>query len=145
METIGERLKFSREQKRMNQDEVAGLLGISRKSVINHESGANRPSAALLKRYAELYQAPWEWLLTGQSVEVPSIAESGASYSREIPTLTAMNEEILVHALRLLDEKERYSFLLNVFHSLAEKRNHEHDETKKAHLNWVVEALKKAI
>jgi len=145
MENIGERLRFSREQKRMNQEEVAGLLGISRKSVVNHESGANRPSASLLKRYAELYQIPWDWLLTGKSAEAGSRSGSGRSYSREIPAQIATDEEILVDAFRLLDEKEKYSILLNVFHSLAEKRNREHDDARKARLNWVVEALKKVI
>ena len=146
MENLAERLKYSREQMKMNQDEVAGLLGISRKSIINHESGANRPSAALLKRYAALYQVPWDWLLTGK-VTVDGVGEPlpKSAYLRAAPAQYGFDETMLVEAFRLLDETERYSILLDVFHSLAEKRNREHDQAKKAQLNRIVEALKKEI
>lgn len=66
METLGERLREAREKKGYIQKEAAELLGISERTVQNHESNRNRPPRLRLKQYGSLYDLSWEWLLTGK-------------------------------------------------------------------------------
>jgi transcriptional regulator with XRE-family HTH domain len=52
---IGHHLKKARESKRMSQQEVAELLGISQKSLSNMESNKTQPSIVQIAEMGKIY------------------------------------------------------------------------------------------
>lgn len=52
---LGHHLKRERESKRMSQQEVAELLGISQKTLSNIESGKSKPSVMQLAELGKIY------------------------------------------------------------------------------------------
>jgi transcriptional regulator with XRE-family HTH domain/Zn-dependent peptidase ImmA (M78 family) len=52
---LGTRLTEARERRRLSQEEVAGLLGVSRVLVSHWERGQRRPSEQMLERLAQIY------------------------------------------------------------------------------------------
>lgn len=49
---IGERLRSERERLGMSQDDFAGLVGVTRKTLFGYESGARAPDAGALNAWA---------------------------------------------------------------------------------------------
>uniref|UniRef100_UPI0018C54C0E helix-turn-helix domain-containing protein n=1 Tax=Pectinatus frisingensis TaxID=865 RepID=UPI0018C54C0E len=62
METIGERLKRLRENKKMSQDEVANIIGIDRTSYLKYEKGINKPTRNL-EKLSVLFNVSTDYLL----------------------------------------------------------------------------------
>ncbi len=63
LRTLGETLRFHREQQRMTQEFVAEKLGVSRQAVSKWESGRADPSTGHLMALAELWQVAPEELV----------------------------------------------------------------------------------
>jgi DNA-binding XRE family transcriptional regulator len=61
---IAKRLRISREKVPMEKDEAATLIGLTRRALQNHETGA-RVNPRLIKRYASIYKVDPHWLMTG--------------------------------------------------------------------------------
>lgn len=53
MDTISERLKFIRNEKRFSQAELANLLDITKQAVANVEIGRNNPSIDFISKLIE--------------------------------------------------------------------------------------------
>lgn len=53
-------LKAARVNAELTQDDVARLLGVSNKTVLNWEAGKARPTTATLKYLSEIYKMPLE-------------------------------------------------------------------------------------
>lgn len=62
-EGLGPRLLQAREARRLSQDDVAALLGVSRVLVSHWERGQRQPSAQVLERLAEIYGVTLQTLL----------------------------------------------------------------------------------
>lgn len=62
---LHERLKYAREAKALTQEQVAGMLRRSLRTVQNHESGQNRPPGRMIQAYVDLYGCKYRWLLFG--------------------------------------------------------------------------------
>ena len=54
METIGEKIREIRKQKKMSQEELSSLLGISRPTLIKYEKGLAEPSWALIEMVGDI-------------------------------------------------------------------------------------------
>lgn len=65
MSTIGERIRETRKQFGMNQEQFAKELGISRGHVSNMEKGADNPSSSLVKLLCTKFSIREEWLVDG--------------------------------------------------------------------------------
>jgi Zn-dependent peptidase ImmA (M78 family)/transcriptional regulator with XRE-family HTH domain len=52
---LGERLVLARKRRRLDQDDVAALLGVTRVLVSHWENGKRRPSEQVLERLAQIY------------------------------------------------------------------------------------------
>jgi Zn-dependent peptidase ImmA (M78 family)/transcriptional regulator with XRE-family HTH domain len=73
METeLGPRLVQARENRRLSQEAVAGLLGVSRVLVSHWERGERQPSAQVLERLAEIYGVTLQALLEPDKEPSPS-------------------------------------------------------------------------
>lgn len=65
MDTISERLKFIRIEKRFTQAELADLLQIKRQTIANIESGNNNPSIDFISKLIENLNVNANWLIAG--------------------------------------------------------------------------------
>lgn len=65
METISERLKYIRIEKRFTQAELAELLQIKRQTIANIESGNNNPSIDFISKLIENLNVNANWLIAG--------------------------------------------------------------------------------
>lgn len=74
--TLADRLKKAREDADLKQAELALMLGVSRATVSNGETGANRPMPIVLRGWAEATGVPLGWLLTGEVPRVPGGGQS---------------------------------------------------------------------
>lgn len=58
MKTFGEKLKELRDERNMLQSEMAELLGVSRKTIIEYENGNCKPIRKNLIKYAQILEVP---------------------------------------------------------------------------------------
>lgn len=65
MDTISERLKFIRIEKRFTQSELADLLQIKRQTIANIESGNNNPSIDFISKLIKHLNVNANWLIAG--------------------------------------------------------------------------------
>jgi transcriptional regulator with XRE-family HTH domain len=62
-QAVGQRLRKARETLGLTQEDVAGVLGIQRTSVIAMEAGKRSVTAIELRRLARLYRRSVAWIL----------------------------------------------------------------------------------
>ena len=60
---FGERLKLLRG--RLTQQELADILGITQRAIVNYETGGRIPKGRILRKICEYFNASEQWLLTG--------------------------------------------------------------------------------
>lgn len=65
MSTFGKRLKQLRSNKKMNQDELASIMSISKSSIGMYERNEREPSFDLVKRFAEYFDVSIDYLING--------------------------------------------------------------------------------
>lgn len=65
MSTVGERLKEVRKTAKLNQEQFAKTLGISRGHISNIEKGKDSPSSSLVKLLCSTYNVSEDWFLHG--------------------------------------------------------------------------------
>ncbi|MBN7818028.1 helix-turn-helix domain-containing protein [Algoriphagus pacificus] len=70
---IGHHLKRAREKKRLSQQEVAELLGISQKTLSNVESNKSQPSVTQLALLGEIYEMNVLKLLEDNGINLNTI------------------------------------------------------------------------
>ena len=63
---FGEKIKLYRENKKMTQNQVADILGVSSATISKYESGALEPNIESLKRLAELFEISIDELLNDE-------------------------------------------------------------------------------
>lgn len=63
---FGEKIKLYRENKKMTQNEVADILGVSSATISKYESGALEPNIESLKRLSELFEISIDELLNDE-------------------------------------------------------------------------------
>ncbi|GAB6169663.1 helix-turn-helix transcriptional regulator [Clostridium carnis] len=63
MSSIGERLKYLREEANLSQIEVSNLLNMGRSTIANHENDRREPSIEMLLKYSNLYKCTVDFLV----------------------------------------------------------------------------------
>ena len=64
--TLTIRLIKARREKRLSQQALAGLIGVSRSALAQWETNMSRPSLDNLRKMAEALDISFEWLATGR-------------------------------------------------------------------------------
>ena len=64
--TLGNRLKELRKQKKLNQTELAEVIGISLNTLSNMESGKTDPSTETIIKLCDFFKISTDYLLTGK-------------------------------------------------------------------------------
>ena len=67
---LGKKIKLYRENKKMTQNEVAGILDVSPATISKYESDALEPNIESLKRLAELFQISVDELLNDEEKKI---------------------------------------------------------------------------
>lgn len=121
MDTIGERLKYCREQlaikmgvKKISAEYVAKQAlgdGDKQYNILNWESGrVTTPPVEELKLMAEFYEVPYEWLKNGAELKQNRTNQLEYILSQEIfyddKIITPYEKQFLLNTLKMLRNKE---------------------------------------
>ncbi|NLY88470.1 MAG: helix-turn-helix transcriptional regulator [Firmicutes bacterium] len=60
---LGEKIAALRREKKMRQEDLAGLLGVSRQAISNYEKGERHPDPQMLRRLAKIFNVSSDYLL----------------------------------------------------------------------------------
>lgn len=60
------RILRSRKEKKLSQQSLADLIGVSRSALAQWETQSSSPSLANLRKMAEILEVSFEWLATGR-------------------------------------------------------------------------------
>jgi transcriptional regulator with XRE-family HTH domain len=100
--SIGERLRWAREQAGLSQGQVAKLLICHRPTISQLESGERALKANEVLRFAELYDVQSGWILEGDNAlgvdEDPRIQLA----ARELSKLSSEDLETLMRLVKVL-------------------------------------------
>ncbi|MCD8340846.1 MAG: helix-turn-helix domain-containing protein [Clostridiales bacterium] len=95
IETLGSRLKKLREDKHLKQEQVAGLVDVTRSAICYYEKDVRQPPYDVLVRLAVLYRVSTDYLLGCQTQSANMVDLSGLS-PRDVAIIqvliTAMEE-----------------------------------------------------
>ncbi|QAY16085.1 helix-turn-helix DNA-binding domain protein [Arthrobacter phage Elesar] len=64
---LKDRLRLAREQRRLEQTDMAAELGMSRATVSNYERGVTRPGKLALNAWASVCDVDVQWLSKGSA------------------------------------------------------------------------------
>lgn len=113
---LGNKLKKARENKRLTQQQVADLLGVSNGAISGYERNYRDPDTETLKRLAELYDVSVDYL-TGMVVK-----QNQAVYSTNSNEKIIIEEKLkLADAILNLPENEK-KLVLDMVQALKDKR-----------------------
>lgn len=66
MDTVGERIKYLRNCKRLSQDEFGKRMGFSKQIVSNYENNLSKPSYEFLNKLVSEFNTNLNWLIANQ-------------------------------------------------------------------------------
>ena len=87
--TTGGRLKELRELHHYSQNQLADMLGVSRKTVSNYEMDVREPSNLTLLRLASIYKVTTDYILGRQKSELLDISHLS---QREVSVMQELAE-----------------------------------------------------
>lgn len=99
--TKADRLRKAREDAGFTPAQIAELIGISRKTVWNYETGSTRPLRPILSAWAEVTGTYVEWLETGEPPFQDSrlvTSGTGRSLTHDYDTIRALTRTALALA-----------------------------------------------
>ncbi|MBO5033067.1 MAG: helix-turn-helix transcriptional regulator [Lachnospiraceae bacterium] len=108
---IAERLQELRKKSGYSQEQVAGMLGLSRQAVSKWESGQGKPEIDNIVKLTEIYHVSADYILLGTekqtTVSVPEKKELSREYKKAfaiiaIVAATAIITVLFITALGLL-------------------------------------------
>ena len=103
--SIGKKLKTLRVKTRKTLKEQGAMLGVSLNSVYRWEHGLASPRKSMLKKIADIYEVPLEWLLQESEMDEP-IRQTG-----DVVYLEHNTEYQLLRFFRKLSENDQYKVL----------------------------------
>lgn len=83
---IGQRLKKLREEKDLTQAQVAKILGVSRTTYTQYETGKSEPDLATVSKLAEIYETSVDFLLG--KTDIPTPIETNETRNTTIKRVT---------------------------------------------------------
>lgn len=113
MQRYGKQIAELRKKRGMNQETLAGLLGITRASLSHYETNRREPDYALLNRFADFFHVSLDYLM-GRDVSPISIYDPHVSdfLNRvELADATVTEKYELTIDGRTLTQEETKSFI----------------------------------
>ncbi len=124
--SFAERLRFTRKEKGLSQEEVAEILEVSRQSVTKWETGASFPEMKTMLKLASLLERDLDWLLYDEKTDNQDICEIRNIISpKERPAIPDR------YTLNCIMKKDLITEILKALHGYELTRNIRTDETDK--------------
>lgn len=110
MDTIGQKLKILRKERRLTQQELADKLGIKRATISNYEIDRRSPHLSELRRIAEFFGVGLDYFGVAQKDDVLDLIARAKKVfdNEEIPTekKEAVYKELMKLYLNLTSEEK---------------------------------------
>ncbi|MDS7935643.1 helix-turn-helix domain-containing protein [Acinetobacter sp. V91_7] len=106
METLGTRLKQLRKVKKLTQQQLADVVGVSKTSVIYWEKDENIPKHESLLALAKALDTTPEWLLTGKDPEV-----AASQFENNVPQFKKLDIEAFKKKYNIPDSEDAVKFI----------------------------------
>lgn len=89
MDTIGNKIKYLRQEKRLTQDSLGKELGFSKQIVSNYENDLSKPSYEFLTKLNEMYRVNLNWLIAndGEPFNTPPFEEVEDEFTAKVRKL----------------------------------------------------------
>lgn len=100
-ETVGERLRWAREQAGLSQGQVARLLDMHRPTISQIEAGKRRVTAEDVATFATTYQVEEAWIVRGDEA-FPEDDPRLRLLARELKKLKPEDLDSIVRIIRVL-------------------------------------------
>ncbi len=108
--TLTIRLIKTRREKRLSQQALADLIGVSRSALAQWETDMSRPSLSNLRKIAEIFDISFEWLATGrgnqyvmlQDDEIPD-EQLEEEINRLLPRLNTRHKKALLDVIKVMN------------------------------------------
>jgi transcriptional regulator with XRE-family HTH domain len=129
--STGERITIYRKEKRLSQQELADLLGVSRGYVGNIESGRNEPSSSFLMLLASKLNVSADWVLTGDGEMLKGKAatiQSSATLDGERLTLAIETVEEGLEVTHRVMKPDKKAELIMAVYDLFKNQDRDRDE-----------------
>ena len=98
IETLGSRLRQLRDDKHLQQEQVANLIGVNKSTISLYENDMRQPSYETLVRLATLYRVSTDYLLgcaSARMIDVSGLTADEVAANNQIVTMmTAKNQYI---------------------------------------------------
>lgn len=110
MATLGERLRLAREKKGYTQTEVYRRTNINNKTLSKYEKNDSKPDIETVKTLADLYDANYEWLSTGEITEQSKkqnedLPPEVRTLARDWKTILPTDKELLKGIIKQMSER----------------------------------------
>ena len=102
---IGKKLKTLRVRTRKTLKEQGAMLGVSLNSIYRWEHDLATPRKSMLRKIADIYEVPLEWLLQ------ESEGEEAVRHGGDVVYLEQSTEHQLLRLFRKLSESDQYKAL----------------------------------
>lgn len=106
-------LKILRQEKDMNQTQLADEIGVSRSAIAMYESGKREPDNETLIKLAKYFNTSVDYLLGNSDVKEKTPSEEGVNFDNftyalfdETKDLTDADKEMLLNMAKMLKERK---------------------------------------
>ncbi len=107
--TLTIRLIKIRREKKLSQQALADLIGVSRSALAQWETDMSRPSLDNLRKIADILDVSFEWLATGRGNQYISYDnneisddELDSEISRMLPRLNTRHKKALLDVIKVM-------------------------------------------
>lgn len=100
--TLGEKIKYVRQKRKMSQAELADAANIYQKNISRYELNTTIPSAIVLKNLAKALSVSADFLLSEESTEMSIEDKDLEKKFVELQDVTGKNRELAMTFLDLL-------------------------------------------
>ncbi len=107
--TLTIRLIKTRREKRLSQQALADLIGVSRSALAQWETDMSRPSLDNLRKIAEILDVSFEWLATGRGNQYMTVNHDEVSdddlddeINRMLPRLNTRHKKALLDVIKVM-------------------------------------------
>ena len=123
--TIAESLKKIRKQYKLNQEDIAKLIGVSRSGYAYYETGKTLPSIEVLEKLSAVYKTSIDVIVGNEVTMHSGMADRSfvAEGNKDPLMYMQKDEQTLVMVYRLLDEKGKEAFMKMAEQMLEDKND----------------------
>lgn len=128
---FSQRLKYLRKEKKLTQNDMAELLGITRQGYAKYESGSGEPDIKAIDKLANFFNVTTDYLLGRSDIKNPEQMTNEGISNEDYEKLTAYQKEVVDFIIsrenlffydqpqKILDALEEFE----MFYEFTKKRN----------------------